>query len=149
MAADSWGLSWGGTLGSWGFSWATGVTPSVSAAAIPSAGGGWKHRRRLFLFPDGTLQYCNEVEAYALAAEMNMKLPAKQVAPKPVPVTQKSTAVVPRQQLIGFLKSPSIPDAGPARRQVAQLIKRLRENERRIKEEEELEEIVLLLTILH
>jgi hypothetical protein len=142
--ADAWGGSWGS---SWGVSWGSGEA-AVQQQTVPTGGAGWQQKKRLYLFPDGTLGYCNEAEAWAIAAEMELHVPVTKVQ-KPKAVTPKSNAVVQRQQLIGFLKSPSIPDTGPARREVARLIRRLRENERRIKEMEELEEIALLLTLLH
>jgi hypothetical protein len=66
MAADTWGLSWGGTTGSWLTSWASDfVAPTPEPAASPTPAGRAK-KRRYFVEIDGQLFFAED-EGHARA----------------------------------------------------------------------------------
>ncbi len=139
--ANAWGRAFGGDTGAWGVSWG-------SSPVATGAGRGAGHKKRIYIFPDGTMGYCNAAEAAAIADEMNLHVPASVKPEAPKVVTQRTRKAVPRQQLIDFIRTQPLPDTATARREIARLLRRLRENERRMRELEE-EEIALLITLLH
>lgn len=101
MAADTWGLSWGGTGGSWLASWASLYVPPDPPPPPPveTAAGKKKHKRKFYVeidnqrfdvdSPAEAIQILNHARALAeRAAELAVKkveVKAKQ-SPKPKPI---------------------------------------------------------------
>jgi hypothetical protein len=60
MAADTWGLSWGGTTGSWLTSWASTFVPPTPEPETGQTPAGRPKKRRYFVEVDGQLFFAED-----------------------------------------------------------------------------------------
>lgn len=86
MAADSWGLSWLGTLGSWGTSWASTYVPPAPEEPTQTPAGSSRRKRRYFVEIDG--QHF-EVNSAAEAQELLGR--ARALAERAVEIAERKT----------------------------------------------------------
>jgi hypothetical protein len=90
VAADTWGLSWGGTTGSWLTSWASSfVPPEPEAPTVTPAG---RKKRRYVVEIDGQ-QFQVDSPSHAVAllerAKELARVHAEELAAKAVPTSRK------------------------------------------------------------
>lgn len=156
MAADSWGLSWKGTGGSWLSSWASTFVPPPPPEPVETGAGKSKRKRLYFVEIDGQqFEVRNAAEAQQLLerakalAERAAEAKAKKVE------TKAARAQRPRPVRLEAPKITASPelrlDLAPIRRDIASiydnaaLLAELRLLLQRAMDEDEEESILLLM----
>lgn len=157
MAADTWGLSWGGTAGSWLASWASTFVPPTPDPAPEQVHAGSNRRRRRYYVEIDSQQFdvANAAEALQLLeraralAEVAAEAKAKKVEAKAARATK------PRPVRLAAPKITASPelklDLAPIRQEIARIydsqaaLAELRLLLQRAIEEDEEEALLLLM----
>jgi hypothetical protein len=156
MAADTWGLSWGGTGGSWLTSWASTYVPPVPTPPDTTQAGSNKRRRRYYVEVDGQ---AFEVDSAQQASRIldrarELAVEAAQEAAKKIEV-KAARATKPRPIKLQAPKISASPelklDLAPIRQEIAQIydsaaaLAEMRVLMQRAMDEDEEETILLLM----
>jgi hypothetical protein len=156
MAADTWGLSWGGTGGAWLASWASTYVPPVPEPDTTQHAGSNRKRKRYYVEIDGQPF---EVESAAQAQQLfdRAKQLATQVAEEQAQKKQAKASRSPKPRPIR-LQAPKVSaspelkiDLAPLRQELTQIydsaaaLAEMRLLMQRAMDEDEEESILLLM----
>jgi hypothetical protein len=160
VAADTWGLSWGGTTGSWLTSWASTFVPPEPEPEPTQTPAGRKKRRRYFVEVDGQLFFADdESHARAIldraaelaakaaevqAAEIVEKRLAKSITRKVAPVKIQAPVLTTSAPIDLSLYQKRIDAAYVAAAQLAEM-RLMLERQRALEDEDEEEALLLLM----
>jgi hypothetical protein len=92
VAADTWGLSWGGTTGSWLTSWASTFVPPEPEPEPTQTPAGRKKRRRYFVEVDGQLFFADDESHARAILDRAAELAAKAAEVQAAEIVEKRLA---------------------------------------------------------